>query len=76
MPYYRSVGDVPAKRHTHHLDDHGHRYAEELMGQEGFSSNSSLLYHRHSPSALSRIEPVSRPGSDPCVTGRRDATCR
>ena len=28
------------------------------MGQEGFSSNSSLLYHRHSPSALSRIEPV------------------
>ncbi|HYN34645.1 MAG TPA: cupin domain-containing protein [Ilumatobacteraceae bacterium] len=58
MPYYRSVGDVPAKRHTHHHDDQGHRFAEELMGQEGFSSNSSLLYHRHSPSALSRIEPI------------------
>ena len=57
MAHYRSVGDVPAKRHTHHHDDHGHRFAEELMGQEGFSSNSSLLYHRHSPSALIRIAP-------------------
>jgi homogentisate 1,2-dioxygenase len=65
MPYYRSVGDVPAKRHTHHHDDQGHRFAEELMGQEGFSSNSSLLYHRHSPSALTRIEPALRQGSDP-----------
>ena len=58
MPYYRSVGNVPAKRHTHHLDESGHRYAEELMGQEGFSSNSSLLYHRSSPSALTAIEEV------------------
>jgi len=30
------------------------------MGQEGFSSNSSLLYHRHSPSALLAIEPLPR----------------
>lgn len=62
MPYYRTVGDIPAKRHTHHHDDHGHRFAEELMGQEGFSSNSSLLYHRNSPSALSSI--ASHQGSD------------
>ena len=59
MPYYRSVGNIPAKRHTHHLDDTGHRFAEELMGQEGFSSNSSLLYHRNAPSALTAIEPVA-----------------
>ena len=61
MPYYRSLGDVPTKRHTHHLDESGRRFAEELMGQEGFSSNSSLLYHRHSPSALVAIEPVEIP---------------
>ena len=61
MPYYRSLGDVPAKRHTHHLDESGRRLAEELMGQEGFSSNSSLLYHRHSPSSLVAIEPVEIP---------------
>ena len=41
-----------------------HRYAEELMGQEGFSSNSSLLYHRNSPSALTAIEAVDPAGSD------------
>lgn len=58
MPYYHRVGDVPGKRHTVFRDADGHRYHEELMGQEGFSSRSSLLYHRHSPSALTAIEPV------------------
>jgi homogentisate 1,2-dioxygenase len=61
VPHYRSVGDVPRKRHTHHHDGDGNRYAEELVGQEGFSSASSLLYHRHSPSAVVAIEPVELP---------------
>jgi homogentisate 1,2-dioxygenase len=52
VPYYRSVGDVPHKRHTQHRDPDGNLYAEELMGEEGFSSDSSLLYHRGIPSAL------------------------
>jgi homogentisate 1,2-dioxygenase len=64
MPHYRAVGHIPAKRHTHHLDEHGHRFAEELMGQQGFSSESSLLYHRHSPSALTAIERVDQIDSD------------
>jgi homogentisate 1,2-dioxygenase len=58
MPHYRSVGDVPRKRHTAFRDPSGHRYAEELMGQQGFSSSSALLYHRHSPSAVTEIEAV------------------
>jgi len=58
MPHYRRLGDVPPKRHTHHHDASGRRFAEELMGQEGFSSSSSLLYHRNSPSALAGIESV------------------
>ncbi len=62
MPHYRRVGNIPKKRHTHHKDDSGHRFAEELMGQEGFSSNSSLLYHRHSPSALTAIETADLDG--------------
>jgi homogentisate 1,2-dioxygenase len=67
MTYYRSIGDVPRKRHTHHHDETGHRYSEELMGQEGFSSNSSLLYHRHSPSAITAIEIADElgPAADP-----------
>jgi homogentisate 1,2-dioxygenase len=55
--YYRRVGDVPPKRHTAHRVD-GALAFEELMGQEGFSAASSLLYHRHSPSAIRSIEPV------------------
>jgi homogentisate 1,2-dioxygenase len=31
---------------------------EELVGEEGFASASSLLYHRNSPSALTAIEPI------------------
>jgi len=52
MPWYRSVGDVPHKRHTAHRGPDGRLYAEELMGEEGFSSASCLLYHREVPSAI------------------------
>ncbi|AXH96288.1 homogentisate 1,2-dioxygenase [Ornithinimicrobium avium] len=52
MAHYRSVGDVPPKRHTQHRDEQGNLYYEELMGEEGFSSDSSLLYHRNIPSAI------------------------
>ncbi|MEM9034315.1 MAG: cupin domain-containing protein [Actinomycetota bacterium] len=58
MPHYRSVGEIPRKRHVDHRRPDGGRYHEELMGQEGFSSSSSLLYHRHSPSAVVAIEPA------------------
>lgn len=52
MAYYRRVGTVPPKRHTQFRDDAGKLYYEELMGEEGFSSDSSLLYHRGVPSAI------------------------
>src|SRR3954465_13818133 len=52
MTYYRQVGDVPRRRHTAFRDDAGALRYEELMGEEGFSSDSSLLYHRGVPSAI------------------------
>jgi homogentisate 1,2-dioxygenase len=52
VAYYRSVGDVPRTRHTAFRDDAGQLRYEELMGEEGFSSDSSLLYHRGVPSAI------------------------
>jgi homogentisate 1,2-dioxygenase len=52
MTFYRQVGDVPGKRHTVFRDEHGALRYEELMGEEGFSSDSSLLYHRGVPSAI------------------------
>ena len=52
MAHYQRVGHVPPKRHTQHRSPEGALYFEELMGEEGFSSDSSLLYHRHVPSAI------------------------
>ncbi len=55
---YVSVGEVPRKRHTLFYEPGGARLAEELMGEQGFHGASSLLYHRHSPSALSSVKAV------------------
>src|SRR4051794_13372935 len=55
---YRSVGDVPRKRHVRHRGADGALVAEELMGAHGFSGASSLLYHRHSPSAIVAADAV------------------
>jgi len=43
---------VPRTRHTAFRDDQGRLRYEELMGEEGFSSDSSLLYHSGVPSAI------------------------
>jgi homogentisate 1,2-dioxygenase len=43
---------VPRTRHTAFRDDAGQLRYEELMGEEGFSSDSSLLYHVGVPSAI------------------------
>jgi homogentisate 1,2-dioxygenase len=52
MPHYRAVGSIPPKRHTQHRAPDGQLYYEELVGAEGFSADSCLLYHRHIPSAI------------------------
>ena len=59
MPYYRAVGQIPRKRHTQFRRPDGGLYAEELMGIEGFSHDSALLYHRHLPTAIIAAEAVS-----------------
>ena len=59
MPYYRTVGEVPPKRHIRFYRPDGGLYAEELMGEEGFSSDSSLLYHVHPPTAIVKSEALA-----------------
>jgi homogentisate 1,2-dioxygenase len=61
MAHYRQVGEVPPKRHTQFRRPDGGLYSEELMGEEGFSSDSSLLYHRDIPSALVDARPWELP---------------
>ena len=57
MAHYRQLGSIPPKRHTQHRTPEGGLYYEELMGEEGFSSDSSLLYHRGIPSAIVNAVP-------------------
>ncbi len=52
MAHYRAIGKLPRQRHTQMRDENGHLFREVLMGEEGFSSDSSLLYHRGVPSAI------------------------
>lgn len=52
MAHYRALGRLPRQRHTQMRDEDGHLFREELMGEEGFSSDSSLLYRRGVPSAI------------------------
>ena len=61
MAHYQRIGNVPPKRHTQHRAPDGALYFEELMGEEGFSSDSSLLYHRHLPSAVVEAREWSLP---------------
>ncbi|HLI36278.1 MAG TPA: homogentisate 1,2-dioxygenase domain-containing protein [Streptosporangiaceae bacterium] len=61
MAYYRQVGRVPPKRHTQFRNGSGGLYHEELMGEEGFSSDSSLLYHEGVPSAITGSRPWPLP---------------
>ena len=61
MAYYQQRGMIPPKRHTQHRDETGALFYEELMGEEGFSADSSLLYHRYIPSALRAARPWDLP---------------
>jgi len=56
MPYYRVAGEIPGKRHVRFRRPDGGLYSEELMGEEGFVSDSSLLYHVHPPTAIVKSE--------------------
>ncbi|MEV0677102.1 homogentisate 1,2-dioxygenase [Actinosynnema sp. NPDC050436] len=65
MAYYRQVGEIPRKRHTQFRTPEGGLYAEELMGVEGFSADSALLYHRHLPTAIVNAETVDTASAGP-----------
>ena len=56
MPYYYKLGTVPHKRHTQFQQPDGSLYSEQLFSTEGFSSDSSLLYHCHPPTVIIHTE--------------------
>lgn len=58
MPIYHTLGEVPKKRHTAFRKPGGGIYAEELMGHEGFTGTSALLYHVHPPTTVKSVRRV------------------
>lgn len=57
MPHYFSLGKIPHKRHTQFRKPDGGLFSEQLFSTEGFSSDSSLLYHIHPPTQIIKTEP-------------------
>src|SRR5678815_4799945 len=57
MPYYHKLGNIPHKRHTQFRKADGGLYSEQLFSTEGFSNDSSLLYHYHPPTQIIKTEP-------------------
>lgn len=56
MPVYHQLGEIPPKRHSVFRKPDGTLYAEELIGNKGFTGPSSLVYHLHRPTAILRVQ--------------------
>lgn len=55
MPIYHTLGKIPRKRHIAFRKPDGGIYNEELVGHEGFTGTSSLLYHVHPPTTVKAV---------------------
>jgi len=56
MPFYHTLGKIPRKRHIAFRKPDGGIYHEELVGHEGFTGTSSLLYHVHPPTTVKSVK--------------------
>lgn len=56
MPFYHRLGKIPRKRHVVYRKPDGGLYQEELVGTQGFSGMSALVYHLHAPTQIRAIE--------------------
>jgi len=56
MSYYYKLGSIPHKRHTQFRRPDGSLYSEQLFSTEGFSNDSSLLYHCHPPTRIIKTD--------------------
>lgn len=52
MPIYHKLGQIPEKRHVVSRQANGNLYQEELVGTQGFSGMSSLVYHLYPPTRV------------------------
>ncbi|HTL05728.1 MAG TPA: homogentisate 1,2-dioxygenase, partial [Gemmatimonadales bacterium] len=59
MPIYHTLGQIPRKRHIAFRKPDGGLYAEQLMGNEGFTGPASLLYHVYPPTTVLAVRRLS-----------------
>ena len=59
MPPYHALGTIPRKRHIVFRKPDGGLYSEQLMGNEGFTGPSALLYHVHPPTMVKSVRRVA-----------------
>jgi len=52
MPFYKTLGKIPHKRHTVFRKENGELHHEQLFGTIGFDGMSSLLYHLEPPTIV------------------------
>ena len=58
MPFYHKLGKIPQKRHVQFRQPDGSLYKEQVIGTEGFSGISSILYHINAPTKVKEIKKV------------------
>ena len=80
MPIYHTLGQIPRKRHIAFRKKDGGIYHEELVGHEGFTGTSSLLYHTHPPTMVRSVrrlqETCYEPDPDKTLRHRHFLTAR
>lgn len=54
MPFYHKLGKFPQKRHVQFRQPDGSLYKEQVIGTEGFSGISSILYHINPPTKVTK----------------------
>ncbi len=56
MPIYHKLGKIPKKRHTQFKKSDGSLHYEQLFGTVGFDGMSTLMYHTHRPTMVSKVK--------------------
>ncbi len=65
MPIYHKLGKIPQKRHVQFKQPDGTLYKEQVIGTEGFSGISSILYHINPPTKVKSIKGVTELTREP-----------
>lgn len=58
MAFYHKLGKLPQKRHVQFRQPDGSLYQEQVIGTEGFSGISSILYHINPPTKVKKISTI------------------